>query len=124
MQINNSSTNLTANPLVSGSQSVQNGTAVNRAELERARRQDNQERAPEQQSQQLPQRLDIDAQALAVVDEQFNQQASNNNQSGANNTFVEQNGLRNQTAVSTYQGVENIEQRANIEQLFGVDLYA
>jgi len=48
-----------------------------------------------------------------------------NNQPSANQqTSYDQPSLRNNTALSAYQSVDNLEQRENVQQLLGVDVYA
>ncbi len=123
MQINSSTNTFATGQAVNATQSV----SRDQVRIERAREQE------VETSSRPAQRLDVDEQALAVVDEQRQQQAEQqnfqqaivlSNDEGGNNTTREQVSNSNLTAVSTYQGVENLQQRSNIEQLFGVDLYA
>ena len=67
-------------------------------------------------------RFDVDQQTLTVLDQQqqktLGQQASNQQQVPS----YDQPSNKNQTAVAAYQAVDNITQRASIEQSFGIDL--
>jgi len=48
----------------------------------------------------------------------------NNPQSANQQTSYDQPSQRNNTALSAYQSVDNLEQRENVQQLLGVDVYA
>lgn len=74
-------------------------------------------------------RLNIDEQAIAVLEREneSRQQASAYNSS--NNTNSDSAGYdkptaQNISAVNTYESVGNLEQRENVKQLLGVDLFA
>ncbi|MEW6991098.1 hypothetical protein AADZ91_10450 [Colwelliaceae bacterium 6441] len=89
-----------------------------------------QEQAKTQQEspQKNPQeRLDIDPQAIALVEQdqqlRTKQNAEKNNQNSVQADY-DQPPQKNNTAVSTYQSVGNIAQRDTIQQAFGVDVYA
>lgn len=95
---------------------------VKRVELER-------EQNPEQKNQQTQrsERFDVDPQALALVEKEYqNNQVTNFTSSAStnNNTAYDNPSEQNQTAISTYQGVGNLAQKESIKQLFGIDLYA
>lgn len=80
------------------------------------------------------QRLDIDEQAIALIErDQRSQFASSNNsqpsnpQSGQSNSYnssYDSPSNQNQSAVAAYQSVDTIAQRDSIQQIFGVDLFA
>ncbi|ARD45627.1 hypothetical protein [Colwellia sp. PAMC 21821] len=80
------------------------------------------------------QRLDIDDQAIALIErEQLSQFESRNNsqrssqqggQSNSYNSGYDSPSNQNQSAVAAYQSVDAIAQRDNIQQIFGVDLFA
>lgn len=80
------------------------------------------------QDARAQQRLDIDEQAIALVErEQFNTLANSSNfQPNANtsNSRYDEPPARNQSAVAAYQSVDTIAQRENVQQVFGVDLFA
>ena len=129
MQIN-SSTN--TYPVTQGVNSSQN-VARDSSRIAREQNVEYTANNPAQNSERPVERLDVNEQALAIVDEQRQQQTQQeaqqqslvlSSEDNTNNTSVEQVNNRNITAVSTYQGVENLQQRSDIEQLFGVDLYA
>ncbi|GLX80919.1 hypothetical protein [Thalassotalea eurytherma] len=129
MQIN-SSTN--TYPVTQGVNSGQN-VARDSSRIAREQNVEDTTKKPAQNSERPVERLDVNEQALAIVDEQRQQQTEQeaqqqslvlSSEGDTNNTSVEQVNNRNLTAVSAYQGVENLQQRSDIEQLFGVDLYA
>lgn len=129
MQIN-SSTN--TYPVTQGLNSSQN-VARDSSRIAREQNVEDTANNPAQNSERPVERLDVNEQALAIVDEQRQQQTQQeaqqqslvlSSEDDTNNTSVEQVNNRNLTAVSAYQGVENLQQRSDIEQLFGVDLYA
>lgn len=75
------------------------------------------------------QRLDIDEQAIALIERELPSAYGKNNsqQSNQQNSFnsaYDSPSNQNKLAVATYQSVDNIAQRDNIEQVFGVDLFA
>lgn len=80
------------------------------------------------------QRLDIDEQAIALIErEQLppsnsrnNEQQSftPNNQQNSYNSGYDAPSSQNKLAVAAYQSVGAIAQRDNIQQVFGVDLFA
>lgn len=120
MQVNNSS-NITngANLAVRTTNSVQAQEQRTRAVV----REENQA-----QRSQADTRFDVDEQAIALIEQEqlqpFNnreQQSQNNN---ANNSGYDAPSSQNQTAVAAYQSVDSIAQRDNIQQVFGVDLFA
>ncbi|QOL24634.1 hypothetical protein LP316_09780 [Thalassotalea sp. LPB0316] len=123
MQINSSTNSTALGQVINPNQ----GVSREQVRVERAREQNVETNA------RPAQRLDVNEQALAIVDEQRQQQAQQQNLQQAvvlskddeyGNTAREQVSNSNLTAVSAYQGVENLQQRSDIEQLFGVDLYA
>jgi hypothetical protein len=79
------------------------------------------------------QRLDFDEQAISLIErdqlaqfdsrnaEQINQQ---NGQSNNSNSGYDSPSSQNQLAVAAYQSVGAIAQRDDIQQIFGVDLFA
>lgn len=103
-----------------------------------------------QQTERVEQaeRFDVDEQALALVEQaQFENQQAQLNQNAqqtptaTNSVLAEQNSQQgnnqntrqasydspskqNQTAISAYSSVDNIEKRENIQQVFGIDLLA
>lgn len=96
--------------------------------VEREREQNNgQQQAVQQPARE--ERFDVDQQALALVEQEYNAQAAKNNNS--NNTAQNQSttafdnpSRQNQTAVAAYESVDNQAKKAAVQQLFGVDLYA
>ncbi|AOW78186.1 hypothetical protein A3Q34_15845 [Colwellia sp. PAMC 20917] len=106
---------------------------------------DSTQQAQDQQASQVA-RFDIDEQALALVEQaqfenqqaqlnpsasqtvsasnisfsgQTNQQVGNKNNSQAS---YDSPSKQNQTAIAAYSSVDNIAQRENIQQVFGIDL--
>ncbi|WP_085296931.1 hypothetical protein [Cognaticolwellia mytili] len=77
-----------------------------------------------------PQRFDVDQQAIALIErEQLQLDNNGNNQqqtTGSNdgNSRYDAPSNQNQSAVAAYQSVDSIAQRDNIQQVFGVDLFA
>jgi hypothetical protein len=68
-------------------------------------------------------RFDVDQKTLLLLEQQQQTtppQTSNKQQS----TFYDQPPSKNQTAVATYQAVDNIAQRASVTQSFGINLIA
>jgi len=94
----------------------------------------------ESQSQKPPsdintrQRLDIDEQAMALIEREAlplydsrnsSQQSSQQNyQQTSTNGGYDTPSSQNQLAVAAYQSVDAIAQRDSIQQIFGVDLFA
>lgn len=85
----------------------------------------------ESNKQSTPQRVDrlaADEQAIALVQARQEQNQANTLQNSQSRSFQEttydQPSQRNQTAVAAYQQIDNAEQRDNIAQVFGVDLFA
>jgi len=79
-------------------------------------------------------RFDVDQQSLALVEQEQQRRASQQNlpqQSSRDTETIErsqtvydQPSQQNLSAVSAYQSVGDLAQRASIQQTFGVDLYA
>jgi|GEM_PF-1314239 len=86
--------------------------------------------SPEQQKHStVEQSLANQAQSGIVIDEKavalFEQQQHaklNSNYSGSLNQ--DQPSSKNETAVASYQAVDNLAQRESVQQMFGVDLFA
>jgi len=76
------------------------------------------------------QRLDIDEQAIALIERELPQPYNNaSNQQNVDqknnyNSRYDAPSNQNQSAVAAYQSVDAIAQRDNIQQVFGVDLFA
>ncbi|WP_139175505.1 hypothetical protein [Colwellia chukchiensis] len=72
------------------------------------------------------QRLDIDEQAINAItrQEQGTFTTTNAQQQNKNQNSYDSPSTQNQSAVAAYQSVDTIAQRDNIEQIFGVDLFA
>ena len=112
--------------LIQGVSGINNQQPVRK--VEREREQNN----GQQQTVQQPareERFDVDQQALALVEQEYNAQAgqSNNaNNAGQNQstTAFDNPSRQNQTAVAAYESVDNQAKKAAVQQLFGVDLYA
>ncbi|MCJ8322007.1 MAG: hypothetical protein MJK12_20405 [Colwellia sp.] len=115
MEISNSQANLSINSKISGGTNVQ-GSVINRQDV--ARVQFDKEEKPQQKQKD---RLDIDPQAIELIQRQ---DAKQPNQQQAKNTGYDQPSEQNFTAISAYQSIENQSQRDNIQQVFGVDLLA
>lgn len=79
------------------------------------------------QSDSSKQRLDIDEQAIALVEREqlqsFNSPNLAADRNNANSGY-DSPSVQNQSAVATYQSVGAIAQRENVQQVFGVDLFA
>ena len=136
---------------------VLNSTSTSRSltPLNRSTQADKQPvRAIEQgeQAKKSPQqvnRLDVNEQAIALFEQQVEQETSkqagqqaeqqfgqqleqqtaqqlaqNADPQGSNGTGYDQPNNQNLNAVATYQSVNNIAQRDSVQQLFGVDLFA
>lgn len=126
----------------SGVEQLQNtNRADNNARRERVQNiQQDQAQTQQANNSSREQRLEADEETLALIEEQYqasqqeantqvlSRQNSTENNSSANNgrsnTIYDQPSQQNNTAISAYQGVDNISQRESIEQQFGVDLYA
>ncbi|WDE03528.1 hypothetical protein SG34_019320 [Thalassomonas viridans] len=128
-------------------------TRVNRptqAQQEQVRSSAQLERAEEQtrNSAQQSGRFDVNEQAIALLEQEAGQQTgqglgqqsagqesgqgaqlqlfadSSDNTQGAGTTAYDRPSSQNLNAVAAYQSVNNIAQRDNVQQLFGVDLFA
>ncbi len=126
MQVTNS-TNLVATPVA-----VPRNTSSVQAQEQRARvlaREENQAQKtqPDASSQQ---RFDVDQQAIALIEREQLQPYNNgsnqqqNTSSNDDNSRYDAPSSQNQSAVAAYQSVDSIAQRDNIQQVFGVDLFA
>ncbi|PCI63620.1 MAG: hypothetical protein COB35_00865 [Gammaproteobacteria bacterium] len=75
-------------------------------------------------------RLDVNEQAIALLDQQAVNKSGlkSENKSGKNSTFanagLDQPSKQNLSAINTYQSVNNLTQRENIQSMLGVDLFA
>jgi hypothetical protein len=115
MQISNSAFNLSINSQISNSKKVQ--SPVNQQqELTRVQF-DKDEKSEQKQND----RLDIDPQALELVQRQDAKQAEPQQ---TRNTRYDQPNEQHTMAIAAYQSVENQSQQDNIKQVFGVDLLA
>lgn len=115
-------------PQVNPGVNVDTQTRVNRQGEQLLVREQEQQTQQRQQNQQSTERLDVDEQAIALV-EQEQQRLSAQSQSNVNKNFssnaqYDQPSQQNQTAVAAYQSVNDQQQRDSISQAFGVDLYA
>jgi hypothetical protein len=74
------------------------------------------------------QRFDVNEEAIALVEREQSQSynnGGNQKQSGSDyNSRYDSPSSQNQSAVAAYQSVDNIAQRDNVQQVFGVDLFA
>lgn len=139
-----------ANQTINGVANNAGRQVDNDARRQRIEPSSGQEQSQQAQSQQVQrdQRLDANEDTLALIEEQYQAAQAQNvipSQSGQNSTLLEPSNQnqnfssnsstsnntlydapteQNQGAISAYQGVNNIAQRASIEQQFGVDLYA
>lgn len=80
-------------------------------------------------SNQEQSRLDVNDNAIALVKEQYSAQASTGNSTQNNSnqsrfSQYDQPSKQNQTAVAAYSTVDNLAQRENIKDVFGVNLFA
>ena len=124
--MNISTSNQIPAQLTQGVSGINNQQPVRK--VEREREQNN----GQQQTVQQPareERFDVDQQALALVEQEYNAQAgqSNNaNNAGQNQstTAFDNPSRQNQTAVAAYESVDNQAKKESVQQLFGVDLYA
>ena len=74
-------------------------------------------------------RFDVNDNAIALVKEQYSAQASTGNSTQDNSnqsrfSQYDQPSKQNQTAVAAYNTVDNLAQRENIKDVFGVNLFA
>ena len=124
MQVNNSSNiagsaNLPVRSIRSVPAQEQRAQAVTREENQAQK---------SQADANAQQRFDVDEQAIALIEQEQLQPFSNRNQqpqnSNANNSRYDAPSSQNQSAVAAYQSVDSIAQRDNIQQVFGVDLFA
>ena len=74
-----------------------------------------------EQSQKQKPRLDIDKQAIQLVEQESANQSA---QQRTSNTGYDKVAEQNYTAIAAYQSVENQNKRDDIQQVFGVDLLA
>ena len=124
--MNISTSNQIPAQLTQGVSGINNQQPVRK--VEREREQNN----GQQQTVQQPareERFDVDQQALALVEQEYNAQAgqrNNANNAGQNQstTAFDNPSRQNQTAVAAYESVDNQAKKAAVQQLFGVDLYA
>ncbi len=77
-------------------------------------------------AQQVTQRnrFDVDQQAILVFENQRDNSAAQVYANNPKDTFYDQPSNKNQTAVAAYQAVDNIAERASIQQSFGIDILA
>ncbi|MEW6981849.1 hypothetical protein AAD001_04270 [Colwelliaceae bacterium 6471] len=80
-------------------------------------------RPKDEQTTARPERLDIDKNVLAQVEQQQSLKATPPNYQAAS-TGYDQPSRQNQTAVAAYQSVDNQIQREQLKSTFGVDLFA
>jgi len=89
---------------------------------------DSQKQAQQKQAQQG---FELDAQTLSFLENnqepsQLVRQQDTGTDSNQSNKFTakDQISSQNQTAVSSYQNINNLAQRESVQQLLGIDLYA
>lgn len=131
MQINNAANNISQTPIVLGNnssvQALEQSTRVTARENLASEENKNQQSQADINSRQ---RLDIDDQAIALIEREqlpssnVNSNRQANNQQNNSNSGYDAPPSQNQLAVAAYQSVGSIAQRDNIEQIFGVDLFA
>jgi hypothetical protein len=118
MQLNNSLNTL--NQVLTRARPADNSSTVND---EKQQAQLVQQQNKSEQANQA-ERFDVDQKTLLLLEQQQQTppppQTSNKQQS----TFYDQPPSKNQTAVATYQAVDNIAQRASVTQSFGINLIA
>lgn len=121
MQINNSPTLSTQAPSALTRQTPVNGVEAR----EQVRRSSDSRSQTSDQASRVQQRLDIDEQAIALVE---HEQSRTLNARHANADSFQSDydapSPRNQSAVAAYQSVDTLAQRENVQQVFGVDLFA
>jgi hypothetical protein len=77
-----------------------------------------------------PQRFEVDEQAIALIEREqlqpYNNGSNQKQNTNANdyNSGYDAPSNQNQSAVAAYQSVDSIAQRDNIQQVFGIDLFA
>ncbi len=105
---------------------VDNSAQVNDLRDRLAVQQEQKKSQGEKQEKVSQERFDVDEQAIALVEQQLSasQSTNENNPQGQSSTGYDEPSQSNQTAVSAYQSVGDIAERENIQQAFGVDLYA
>jgi hypothetical protein len=71
-------------------------------------------------------RIDADPQAITLFEQQNQTQASasSNTASSSNSAAYDRPTEQNRSALAAYQRVDNQAQRDNVQQLFGVDVFA
>ncbi len=131
MQINNAANNISQTPIVLGNnssvQALEQITRVTARENLASEENKNQQSQADINSRQ---RLDIDDQAIALIEREqlpssnVNSNRQANSQQNNSNSGYDAPPSQNQLAVAAYQSVGSIAQRDNIEQIFGVDLFA
>jgi hypothetical protein len=126
MQVTNN-TNLAAKSIAAPS-----NTSSVQAQEQRTRalaREENQAQKPQSEASSQ-QRFDVDEQAIALIEREQLQPYNNGNSQQKNTNSNDYNSRydapsnQNQSAVAAYQSVDSIAQRDNIQQVFGVDLFA
>lgn len=126
MQVTNT-TNLAATSVAAPS-----NTSPVQAQEQRTRalaREENQEQKP-QSDAKSQQRFDVNEQAIALIEREQLQPYNNGSHQQQKKNSSDFNGgydapsNQNQSAVAAYQSVDSIAQRDNIQQIFGVDLFA
>jgi hypothetical protein len=132
MQVNNSANFVSQAPIALG-----NNSSV-QAQEQRARvaaRETQSAEESKSQKSQLDvdtrQRLDIDEQAIALIEREqpspygnSNKNAQQSNQQNSYSSGYDAPSNQNKLAVAAYQSVDTLAARDNIEQVFGVDLFA
>ena len=132
MQVNNSANFVSQAPIALG-----NNSSV-QAQEQRARvaaRETQSAEESKSQKSQLDvdtrQRLDIDEQAIALIEGEqpspygnSNNNAQQSNQQNSYSSGYDAPSNQNKLAVAAYQSVDTLAARDNIEQVFGVDLFA
>ena len=131
MQINNAANNISQTPIVLGNnssvQALEQSTRVTARENLATEENKDQKSQADINSRQ---RLDIDEQSIALIEREqlpasnVNSNRQTNNQQSNNSSGYDAPPSQNQLAVAAYQSVGSIAQRDNIEQIFGVDLFA
>lgn len=117
MQVSNSSNSFP----IQGQQIPDNQT-INRASQAENRQEVLRERETRTEQANNPQRIErieVDQRAIS----QLEQDAAQRQTDEQNTTSYDSNSQRNNTAIAAYQSVSSIEQRANVQQLLGVDIY-
>ncbi|WP_077285010.1 hypothetical protein [Cognaticolwellia aestuarii] len=132
MQVNNSANFVSQAPIALG-----NNSSV-QAQEQRARvaaRETQSAEESKSQKSQLDadtrQRFDIDEQAIALIEREqpsaygdSNNNAQQSNQQNSYSSGYDAPSNQNKLAVAAYQSVDTLAARDNIEQVFGVDLFA